>query len=133
MQAEKSMLHARIKGLEEESNTMKTENEELRLNLDKERAEKGELVAQVDLFLSMEADLGSKASTVEEKPPPEAPSPSKEPRTSLTGSRPRPVSMLKPPGKFTGIPGPGKAPIGRGMQRGGIMEGIARMGAGGRG
>ena len=133
MQAEKSMLHARIKGLEEESNTMKTENEELRLNLDKERAEKGELVAQVDLFLSMEADLGSKASTVEEKPPPEAPSPSKEPRTSLTGGRPRPVSMLKPPGKFTGIPGPGKAPIGRGMQRGGIMEGIARMGAGGRG
>jgi hypothetical protein len=131
MQAEKSMLHARIKGLEEESNTMRTENENLQLNLDKERAEKGELVAQVDLFLSMEADLGSKASSAEEKPP-EAPSPSKELRTSLTGGRPRPVSMLKPPGKFTGIPGPGKAPVGRGMQRGGIMEGIARMGAGGR-
>jgi hypothetical protein len=132
MQAEKTMLHARIKGLEEESSTMRTENEDLRLNLDKERAEKGDLVAQVDLFLSMEADLGSKASTIEERPA-EAPSPSKELRTSLTGGRPRPMSMLKPPGKFTGIPGPGKTQIGRGIPKGGIMEGIARMGAGGRG
>ena len=135
MQAEKSMLHARIKGLEEESSTMRAENEDLRQNLDKERAEKGELVAQVDLFLSIEADMGSKASTVSEEKPIEAPSPSKELRTSLSGGRPRPISMLKPPGKFsgTGIPGPGKTPIGRGIPRGGIMEGIARMGAGGRG
>jgi hypothetical protein len=132
MQAEKTMLHARIKGLEEESSTMRGENEDLRLNLDKERAEKGELVAQVDLFLSMEADVGPKAGTVDERPA-EATSPSKELRTSLTGGRPRPMSMLKPPGKFTGIPGPGKTPIGRGVPRGGIMEGIARMGAGGRG
>jgi chromosome segregation ATPase len=132
MQAEKTMLHARIKGLEEESRTMRGENEDLRLNLDKERAEKGELVAQVDLFLSMEADVGPKAGTVDERPA-EATSPSKELRTSLTGGRPRPMSMLKPPGKFTGIPGPGKTPIGRGVPRGGIMEGIARMGAGGRG
>jgi chromosome segregation ATPase len=135
MQAEKSMLHARIKGLEEESSTMRAENEDLRQNLDKERAEKGELVAQVDLFLSIEADMGSKASTAGEEKPIEAPSPSKELRTSLSGGRPRPISMLKPPGKFTGtgIPGPGKTPIGRGIPRGGIMEGIARMGAGGRG
>lgn len=135
MQAEKSMLHARIKGLEEESSTMRAENEDLRQNLDKERAEKGELVAQVDLFLSIEADMGSKASTASEEKPTEAPSPSKELRTSLSGGRPRPISMLKPPGKFTGtgIPGPGKTPIGRGIPRGGIMEGIARMGAGGRG
>jgi hypothetical protein len=135
MQAEKSMLHARIKGLEEESSTMRAENEDLRQNLDKERAEKGELVAQVDLFLSMEADMGSKAGNTGEEKPTEAPSPSKELRTSLSGGRPRPISMLKPPGKFTGtgIPGPGKTPIGRGIPRGGIMEGIARMGAGGRG
>ena len=133
MQAEKTMLHARIKGLEEESSTMRLENEDLRSNLDKERAEKGELVAQVDLFLSMEASLGSKANAVVEERPAEAPSPSKELRTSLSGGRPRPMSMLKPPGKFTGIPGPGKTPVGRGVPRGGIMEGIARMGAGGRG
>ena len=135
MQAEKTMLHARIKGLEEESSTMRTQNEDLRLNLDKERAEKGELVAQVDLFLSMEVDVGSKAGTGVEERPVDAPSPSKELRTSLTGGRPRPMSMLKPPGRFTGtgIPGPGKTPIGRGAPRGGIMEGIARMGAGGRG
>ena len=135
IQAEKTMLHARIKGLEEESSTMRTQNECLRLDLDKERAEKGELVAQVDLFLSMEVDMGSKASSGIEERPAEAPSPSKELRTSLTGGRPRPMSMLKPPGKFTstGIPGPGKTPIGRGVPRGGIMENIARMGAGGRG
>ena len=135
MQAEKTMLHARIKGLEEESSTMRAENEDLRSNLDKERAEKGELVAQVDLFLLMETDTGSKTSIAVEERPAEAPSPSKELRTSLTGGRPRPMSMLKPPGKFmgTGIPGPGKTPIGRGIPRGGIMEGIARMGAAGRG
>lgn len=58
-------------------------------------------------------------------------------------SRPRPMSMLQKPtaGKFSGIPAPGstglKAPSskiggGYGGRSGGIMEGIARMGAGGR-
>lgn len=66
------------------------------------------------------------------------------PATGRTpGGRPRPMSMLQAPkgGKFSGIPAPGsglKAPsnIGRNMgysgRSGGLMEGIARMGAGGR-
>jgi hypothetical protein len=43
------------------------------------------------------------------------------------------MSMLQPPGKFSGIPGPGgRAPV-KGLPTrtgGGIMEGIAKMGAG---
>jgi chromosome segregation ATPase len=79
--------------------------------------------------------------------PATAASPSKS-RNSLSGdaglartSRPRPMSMLQKPtaGKFSNIPGPGsglKAPAskvgGYSGRSGGIMEGIARMGAGGR-
>lgn len=126
LRADKQMLHARVKGLEEETHTMRARNEDLLRDLDRERAEKGELVSQVDLFLAIEADS---PAPVEEKPV-ELSSPSKELRTSGGEKRQRPMSMLKAPSKFTGIPGPGKVPVGRGIPRGGIMEGIARMGAG---
>ena len=185
-EAEKKMLQAQVTGLEEQVGTLRAECYGLRKEVEQERIEKGELVGQIDLFLTMsEAEKEAVRKPLPESPPqdPElehqqhrrqhrqqvsidshlrpqphqqqmhgqSPSPSKaSKRMSLSGaplssgygqqvpSKPRPMSMLKAPagGKFSGIPPPGsKAGAGSaGTSRfgggKGIMEGIARMGAG---
>ena len=154
-ETERRLTHVRCRGLEEENSAFLAENAKLCSDLERERIEKGELVAQVDLFLAMEADMKRPVTAPTEHSDPHLPgevpsTPSKEYRTSANGvggaggggtaGRARPLSMLKQPGKsFTGIPAPGesrigRAPLGRGLStKGGIMEGIARMGAVGRG
>jgi hypothetical protein len=160
--AEKKMLEAEAAGLRGQVGSLTAETESLRKEVEQERVEKGELVAQVDLFLSMSAQHEEQRSSQQLQQPVSPPrsedgngrpnsasavaSPNKF-RNSMTGteqrsglpSRPRPVSMLQKPtaGKYSGIPAPGsglKAPAGtKGSGYGGrIMEGIARMGAGGR-
>ena len=147
--AAKGILDAKVAGLEEQIVTVKVEVGGLRKELEQERVEKGELVAQVDLFLSMSAEQEqAKRIPLPESPPSAAlgevkdgyaPSPAKS-RVSVNGlglPKPaRPMSMLKAPAKYSALPQPGggaRTPA-RGVQpgRGGILEGIARMGAGGR-
>ena len=196
MEANTKVLQAQIEGLESQVQSVKQLTDNLREELGKERAEKGELVAQVDLFLALgddqsaaittprlngmvgprgEAKLRSVSSdsippstapssaarhsveyyqpqpaTHHHQQPPQQQSPAR-PHSAVngraaagaggTGGRPRPMSMLQPPGKFSGIPGPGgvrgsgKALPARtaGVGGGGIMEGIAKMGAGAAG
>ncbi|KAF7508783.1 hypothetical protein GJ744_008660 [Endocarpon pusillum] len=196
MEANAKVLQARIEGLEAEVQSVKQLTDSLGEELEKERAEKGELVAQVDLFLALgddqsaaittpqrngmvglreEAKLRSVSSdsippstasysaarhsvefqqtqqaTQHHQQPPQQQSPAR-PHSAVngraaagaggTGGRPRPMSMLQPPGKFSGIPGPGgvrgsgKTLPARtaGVGGGGIMEGIAKMGAGAAG
>jgi predicted nucleic acid-binding Zn-ribbon protein len=158
--AARGILDAKVAGLEEQIVTVRVEAGGLRKELEQERVEKGELVAQVDLFLSMEAEVGiAKKVPLPESPPMAkvssqdglgigninangyAASPSKVhgARASINGNLPkpaRPMSMLKAPTKYSALPQPGgggnKTPA-RGMVgRGGIMENIARMGASGR-
>ncbi len=192
IQANKKILQAQLEGLESAVQSMKQLTETLREQLEKERVEKGELVAQVDLFLALGEEPsaaplpnhnGTASGLVGEPkirsvssdsiptssfshavssngigypphPPPaihhqqqqqaQQQSPARPAavngRTAAPGSgRPRPMSMLQPPGKFSGIPGPGargavKAlPTRTGAGAGGIMEGIAKMGAGAAG
>jgi Fungal Transforming acidic coiled-coil (TACC) proteins len=187
IEAEKKMLGAKAEGLESEVQSFQRETEKLREQLEKERIEKGELVAQVDLFLALGDDhsaatpathkgrlagearmrsvssdsiapsslSASRSTAVDGHPPPQhqhqhqQQSPA---RPAINGrapgsGRPRPMSMLQPPGKFSGIPGPGgRGPAkalpprsnnaggggaGGGGTAVGIMEGIAKMGAGG--
>ena len=170
-EAEKTILQAQVAGLEGQIGTLRAESYGLRKEVEQERIEKGELVAQVDLFLTMSEH--EKEAT--RKPLPESPlsaqeldqgqvffdqqsatqSPSKAPKrmsfvgngvapgSGAAGTKKRPMSMLKPPGggKFSGIPGPGALGVKTGASssnkggggygaRGGIMEGITRMGAG---
>ena len=168
--AQKKVLGAEGAGLKSQVQTLSAETEALRQDLQQERLEKGDLVAQIDEFLSLKAEeeeiAAERARTQAALQQPVSPprsedgngnrpnsatataSPNKYSRGSLGGEtgvprtgRPRPMSMLQKPtaGKFSNIPAPGsglKAPssklggyVGRG---GGIMEGIARMGAGGR-
>lgn len=178
-EAERKMLQAQVAGLEEQMATMRGECEALRKEVEQERIEKGELVAQVDLFLTM----SEQEKEAVRKPLPDSPSPPRDREreqaqfdrpcathhqspskatkrmsvgpgiglnngaptsTGAAGGRPRPLSMLKPPGggKFSGIPAPGGktataagGAIGMSKYAGGgrgIMEGIARMGAAGR-
>ena len=159
VQGEKKVLEAEIAGLKGQINTLAAETDSLRRDVEAERIEKGELVAQVDLFLTMSAQAEEKQTQAQQPhsqpvSPPRSEdgmttssglvTPSKF-RTSVnggTGGR-RPMSMLQKPtaGKFSGIPPPGsvsKAPgSGTGSRlgyarSGGLMDGIARMGAGGR-
>lgn len=146
--AARGILDAKVAGLEEQLIAVKVEAGSLRKDLEQERVEKGELVAQVDLFLAMSAEQeAAKKIPLPESPPPSAglgeirdgyaPSPSKPPsRLSMNGGLPkpaRPMSMLKAPTKYSALPQPGNKTPARGMAaRGGILEGIARMGAGGR-
>lgn len=186
IEAEKKMLSAHVEGLESEIGSLRHETDSLRDQLETERIEKGELVAQVDLFLA----LG------EAEPVPQPPSSPPTPRAAARGgesqsrirsvssdsitpststststsaataaayaspyrqhqhqhqsparpaapgagraAKPRPISMLQPPGKFSGIPGPGgfRGGAGKGLPAktgAGIMEGIAKMGRGGAG
>ncbi|KIW20315.1 hypothetical protein PV08_00890 [Exophiala spinifera] len=161
--AEKKLLEAEAAGLRSQVDSLTAEADSLRRDVEQERVEKGDLVAQVDLFLSMSAQQDEQRTLDAQRHPVSPPrsedgngrpnsaaavaSPNKF-RTSMNGgatglpSRPRPMSMLQKPtaGKFSGIPAPGstglKAPSskigGYSSRGGGIMEGIARMGAGGR-
>ncbi|EXJ80863.1 hypothetical protein A1O3_07149 [Capronia epimyces CBS 606.96] len=163
--ADKKMLEAEAAGLRSQVDSLAAESDFLRKEVEQERVEKGELVAQVDLFLTMSAQQEEqRAAAKSHRPvsPPRSedgngrpssacavPSPSKF-RSSVNGGmtpagsgapggRPRPMSMLQKPtaGKYSGIPAPGsglKAPSSKSAGYGGgrIMEGIARMGAGGR-
>jgi len=136
------------------------ENDALRKEIEQERIEKGDLVAQVDLFLTMSAQQEEQRTVQPSHHQPVSPprsedgngrpssaaavaSPNKLRNGSNGGApgRARPMSMLQKPtaGKYSGIPAPGsgmKAPAskaaGYGARSCGIMEGIARMGAGGR-
>lgn len=165
--AQKKVSEAEATGLKSQVETLTGETASLRSDLQQERVEKGDLVAQIDEFLLLKAEeeeiqaerARTQAALQQPVSPPRSDdggnsrptslqSPNK-PRTSaetpLTGRTPRarPVSMLQAPkgGKYSGIPGPGsglKAPsnparnLGYGGRSGGLMEGIARMGAGGR-
>lgn len=202
--ADRKVLQAKIEGLESEAQSVRQLTDSLREQLEKERVEKGELVAQVDLFLALgdeqpapalkqnglvgagaggESRLRSVSSDSIPTSSTSTPSSHAAPRQSMeyhappppahsthqqyqqqygqqqqqqqsparptsavngraaaaagTGGRPRPMSMLQPPGKFSGIPGPGGArgvgkvlPTRTGGAGGGILEGIAKMGAG---
>lgn len=159
--AEKKMLEAEVAGLRSQVDSLTMETESLRKEVEKERVEKGDLVAQVDLFLTMSAQQEEQRVQSPQQPvsPPRSEDGNGRPnsasavaspnklRNSMNGSdaksglpgRPRPVSMLQKPtaGKYSGIPAPGsglKAPsASKNTGYGGrIMEGIARMGAGGR-
>lgn len=167
--AQRKVLEAESAGLKSQVETLGSETDALRCDLKQERLEKGDLVAQIDEFLSLKAEeeeiAAERARTQVLLQQPVSPpksedgnslrhnsstpraSPSKS-RTSIGGepgfsrtSRPRPMSMLQKPtaGKFSNIPAPGsglKAPTsklgGYSNRSGGIMENIARMGAGGR-
>ncbi|ETI22242.1 hypothetical protein G647_06315 [Cladophialophora carrionii CBS 160.54] len=159
--AEKKMLEAETAGLRSQVESLTSETESLRKEIEQERVEKGDLVAQVDLFLAISAQQEEQRAIQQPQQPVSPPrsedgngrpnsasavaSPHKsrnslngaDPRSGLPG-RARPVSMLQKPtaGKYSGIPAPGsglKAPSSKSAGYGGrIMEGIARMGAGGR-
>ena len=167
--AQKKVLEAEGAGLRSQVKTLSSETDALRRDLQQERLEKGDLITQIDEFLSLKAEeeeiAAERARTQAALQQPVSPprsedgtshrqnsatpraSPSKS-RTSVGGetgfartSRPRPMSMLQKPtaGKFSNIPAPGsglKASTsklgGYSSRSGGIMEGIARMGAGGR-
>lgn len=164
--ADKKMVEAEAAGLRSQVESLTSECDNLRKEVEQERVEKGDLVAQVDLFLTMSAQQEEQRTAQQPQQPVSPPrsedgngrpnsasaiaSPNKfrnsmngngaEPRSGIPG-RPRPMSMLQKPtgGKYSGIPAPGsglKAPssktTGYGSRSGGIMEGIARMGAGGR-
>lgn len=164
--AKTKMVEAEATGLRSQVDSLTSETDALRKEVEQERVEKGELVAQVDLFLAMSTQQEEQRAAVRQPAQPVSPprsedgngrpnsaaaiaSPNKFNRNSMTGpspgptttSRPRPMSMLQKPtaGKYSGIPAPGsglKAPSsksnGYGGRGGGIMEGITRMGAGGR-
>ncbi|KAG9781098.1 hypothetical protein KCU88_g3556, partial [Aureobasidium melanogenum] len=165
--ADKKMLEAEVAGLRSQVDSLTAESDFLRKEIEQERVEKGELVAQVDLFLTISAQQEEQRAAQQQAHRPASPprsedgngrpnsasavaSPNKF-RNSMNGGvatagsgsgtgsvRPRPMSMLQKPtaGKYSGIPAPGsglKAPSTKGPGYGGrIMEGIARMGAGGR-
>ncbi|ETN46713.1 uncharacterized protein HMPREF1541_00901 [Cyphellophora europaea CBS 101466] len=171
--AQKKVVEAESAGCKSQIETLMTETDSLRSELEQERVEKGELVVQIDEFLLLKAEeeeiQAERARTQAQLQQPVSPprsedgnntrphsvtsiqSPGKSrnsatsdtPATGRTPGRPRPMSMLQAPkgGKFSGIPAPGsglKAPsnVARNMgysgRSGGLMEGIARMGAGGR-
>ncbi|KAL2012775.1 hypothetical protein VTN00DRAFT_300 [Thermoascus crustaceus] len=155
-EAEKRVLEAQIKGLQEEMATLKRDNERLHSELKVERAEKGELVAAVDEWLAMQQQSPQQQQQkIEEPPTPRYPS-SQESTKSVEPepedfrrsiSRPG-TSGIKPPtaglssakaGRF-GMPGNGHSRGNSGSRssiaaptpsRSGIMGSIERMGRGG--
>lgn len=171
LSAQKKVVEAESAGFKSQIETLTNETDALRLDLQQERVEKGELVAQIDEFLLLKAEeeeiqaerARTQAALQQPVSPPRSDDggvnsrpnsmtsfqspgksraiPNGEAATGRT-PRPRPMSMLQAPkgGKFSGIPAPGsglKAPsnVGRAGytgRSGGLMEGIARMGAGGR-
>lgn len=103
--AELEEHRARLAGLAEEMRSMRNSQEELMRDLERERVEKGELVAAVDEMLALQADVG-------------APTAIEDFRKSIN----RPPSGLRGPGfagpKATGIPGKSK-----------MLANIERMGS----
>ncbi|KAL4802880.1 hypothetical protein BDV18DRAFT_145734 [Aspergillus unguis] len=96
-EAEKHVLEAQISGLQQEIATLKADSEQLRVELKAERAEKGDLVALVEEWLSMQnqpaaASQPKKSETTPEPVPQEQPSPAADSdrevaRTSSGGLR----------------------------------------------
>ncbi|KAL3494219.1 hypothetical protein BJX62DRAFT_52646 [Aspergillus germanicus] len=82
-EAEKRVLEAQIKGLQQEMASLKGDSEQLRVELKAERAEKGDLVALVEEWLSMQnppaASSSQSQSRDEERITPEL-APSQEPQ-----------------------------------------------------
>ncbi len=127
--AEKKMVEAEAAGLRSQFDSLNFEAESLRRELEQERIEKGDLVAQVDLFLSISAQHEEQRGMQQPQQPDSPPrsedgngrpnsssavaSPNKF-RSSLNGAergsllpaRARPMSMLQKPtaGKYSGIP-----------------------------
>ena len=168
LSAQKKVVEAESAGFRGQIETLSNETAAMRLDLQQERVEKGELVAQIDEFLLLKAEeeeiqaerARTQAALQQPVSPPrsedggsngrptsltslQSPGKSRETPAAARTSRPRPMSMLQAPkgGKFSGISAPGsglKAPsnVGRGIgftgRSGGLMENIARMGAGGR-
>ncbi|KAH1493271.1 hypothetical protein LV164_007438 [Aspergillus fumigatus] len=158
-EAEKHVLAAQIKGLQQEMETLKQDNERLHAELKVERAEKGELVAAVDEWLAMQQNVPQPSAAPEspvvsveyETPEPEpAPAQSTEEsrrsigRSDSSGIRPastgsgsgekRIPKIGAPTGRHIRGNSGGKSGIavftpGRGP--GGIMGSIERMGRGG--
>ncbi|RHZ72584.1 hypothetical protein CDV55_100321 [Aspergillus turcosus] len=158
-EAEKHVLEAQIKGLQQEMATLKQDNERLHAELKVERAEKGELVAAVDEWLAIQQNVpqpsGAPASRIASaeyetpEPEPAAAESTEDFRRSISGSgssgiRPastgsgngeKRISKIGAParGHIRGNSG-GKSGIavftpGRGA--GGILGSIERMGRGG--
>lgn len=155
-EAEKRVLEAQIKGLQQEMATIKEDNERLHADLKAERTEKGELVAAVDEWLAMQqspsqlqqarVSSGFPASqeVSHEATPAEAETPAGNAKQNTGRSGIRPPSNGSNSGEKK-IPRVGVAPgrHGRGNSggksgiamptpgRGGIMSSIERMGRGG--
>ncbi|RHZ47984.1 uncharacterized protein CDV56_104659 [Aspergillus thermomutatus] len=64
-EAEKRVLEAQIKGLQQEMATLKQDNERLHAELKVERAEKGELVAAVDEWLAIQQNVSQPSGAPE--------------------------------------------------------------------
>ncbi|KAI1355072.1 hypothetical protein F5Y01DRAFT_270758 [Xylaria sp. FL0043] len=129
-------LNAEIQKLDAVITSVKSDNQELRLLLEKERVEKGELVQLAEEMMSMQSFCQTEAP----QPPPSAAKPEPTPtdnfRSSVgrgTGLRP-PTSVKKPAQsrigglgnerKAGGLPRPGSGMGGRS----GIMSSIEKMG-----
>ena len=155
-EAEKRVMEAQIKGLQQEMATIKANSEQLRLELKAERAEKGELVAAVDEWLAMQQPqsqpqrAGSESHTPRDGQSPEPTSadsdlPVENFKRSIGRSGIRPPSTGSSGGERkipkVGIPTPGKPARGNSggksgiavftPGRSGIMGSIERMGRGG--
>ena len=156
-EAEKRVMEAQIKGLQEEMAAIKANSEQLRLELKTERAEKGELVAAVDEWLAMQQSqpqpqrAGSESHTPRDELSPEPTSATSElPVENFKRSIGR-SSGIRPPSTGSsggekkipkiGVPTPGKPARGNSggksgiavftPGRSGIMGSIERMGRGG--
>lgn len=153
-EAEKRVLEAQIKGLQQEMATVKEDNERLRSGLEAERAEKGELVAAVDEWLAMQqsqsqpqqrmasgSPLAQQETSRESTPGEEAPvenfrrstgrSGIRPPSTGTSGEKKIPRIGATPGKPVRGNSG-GKSGIAVFTPgRGGIMGSIERMGRGG--
>lgn len=70
LEAQKCVLEAKVKGLEQELVSVKRDADMLRSELKHERAEKSELVAVVDEWLAMQEEQGEEAAEVETQRPP---------------------------------------------------------------
>lgn len=155
-EAEKRVMEAQIKGLQQEMAAIKADSEQLRSDLRAERAEKGELVAAVDEWLAMQqpqAQPGSSPGSLtprdEQSPEPtsaEAELPVENFKRSIGRSGIRPPSTssstssgekrIPKAGATPGRPARGNSGGKSGIAvftpgRGGIMGSIERMGRGG--
>lgn len=152
-EAEKRILQAQIKGLQQEMTALKDDSERLHNELRMERAEKGELVAAVDEWLAIQQNqFPSESPGPQDDDQPEAPSTETSTpndfkrslgRSGSSGIRP-PSAGSSGPGekRIPKIAGPGNRHV-RGSSggksgiavftpgRSGIMGSIERMGRGG--